>query len=110
VVTALFTIVVIAITVIAFWRSRMLMHAIGVIAWLIWSFLMANQTYPEGNDYLWVAVTVFGLCMTLVMIAMWLREYFGARIRPPTSREVQDEHTKKVANITRHKKKEPWEL
>jgi len=45
-----------------------------------------------------------------VMIAMWLIEYFGARIRPPTSREVQDEHTKKVANITRHKKKEPWEL
>jgi len=106
-VAALFTIVVIAVTVIAFWRSRMLMHAVGVIAWLIWSFLMANMTYPEGNDYLWVAVTVFGLAMVIVMIAMWLREYFGARIKPPTSREVQDDHKKKVQNITR-KRDRPW--
>ena len=106
-VTALFTITILVLTIVAFWRSRLLMNAVCVIAWLIWSFLMANQTYPEGNEYLWIAVTAFGLCMTIVMIAMWLREYFGSRIKGPTSDDIQAEHRKKVLKLVQPKGK-PW--
>jgi len=106
-VTVLFTIVVLALTFIAFWRPRLLMNAIGVIAWFIWSFLMYNQTYPAGNTYLQNAVTIFGLCMVFVMIAMWLREYFGSRTKGPTSDDIQEEHRKKVLKLVRPKGK-PW--
>jgi len=107
-VTALFTIVVLALTIVAFWRPRMLMNAIGVIAWFIWTFLIYNQTYPEGNTYLQTAVTIFGLCMVFVMIAMWIREYFSMRITPPTSPEVQAAHRKKVVRLTQRSRKESW--
>ena len=106
-VTALFTIVVIAVTFIAFWRPRLLMNAVGVIVWLIWSFLIFNQTYPEGNTYLQTAVTAFGLFMVFVMIYMWIREYFGDRIKPPTSDDIQAEHRKKVQKLVQPKGK-PW--
>ena len=105
--TAIFTVVVIVVTVLAFWRPRLLMNFIGIIAWLIWSFLMANQTYPEGNDYLWIAVTVFGLSMMFVMIVMWVREYFGTSIKPPTSSEIQATHKRKVLSLTKRKER-PW--
>ena len=85
----------------------MLMNAIGTIAWLIWSFLMANQTYPEGNEYLWVAVTTFGLSMVFVMIAMWIREYFSTKGKGPTSNDIQEEHRKKVLKLVKPKGK-PW--
>jgi len=85
------------------------MHIVGMIAWLIWAFLMANQTYPEGNDYLWVAVTVFGLSMVLVMVAMWARDYFGANINPPTSDEVQAAHRKKVMSLTKKRESRWWD-
>jgi len=107
-VTVLFTIVVIALTFIAFWRPRMLMNAVGVVAWLIWSFLMYNQTYPEGNTYLQTAVTIFGLAMVLVMVAMWLREYFSNRTIPPSSSEIQAEHRRKVIGLTKRKEKKWW--
>jgi len=106
-VTVLFTIVVLALTFIAFWRPRLLMNAVCVVAWLIWSFLMANQTYPVGNAYLWVAVTVFGLIMVFVMVAMWLREYFTTKTKGPTSDDIQEEHRKKVLKLVRPKGK-PW--
>jgi len=69
---------------------------------------MANQVYPEGNDYLWVAVTGFGLCMTIVMIALWAREYFGSKIHSPSSNDIQEEHKRKVRALTK-RRKQPWE-
>jgi len=108
-VTALFTIVVIALTFIAFWRPRLLMNAVGVVAWLIWSFLMYNQTYPEGNTYLQTAVTIFGLTMVFVMVAMWLREYFTGRFKQLTSSEVQAEHKKKVVALTKRRRRDWFE-
>ena len=108
-VTALFTMVVIALTVVAFWRPRQLMNVVGVIAWLIWAFLMYNQTYPEGNTYLQTAVTIFGLSMVFVMVAMWLREYFSGRFKALTSSEIQTEHRRKVLALTKPlRKKELW--
>ena len=107
-VTIVFTAVVLAVTVLAFWRPRMLMHFVGIIAWLIWSFFMANQVYPEGNDYLWIAVTVFGLSMTLVMVYMWTREYFGTRIHSPSSSDIQAEHKRKVLELTQPRPTKHW--
>ena len=109
-ITAVFSAIVVALTALAFWKKEPMLYMLGVIGWLTLAFILYNQTYPAGNTYLPYAVTGFCLYVTLIMAVQVVRTFYSTRTRPPTSRDIQDEHKKKVEDLTRRRPTRPWEL
>ncbi len=102
-------VLVLVLTVVAFWRKEPMLYMVGVIGWLFMTFYLANQSYPAENEYLKYAMAVFCLSMTLVMAVQVLNVYFPGGAKWPTYNERQAAYKSKVAGLTRKGKKSLWE-
>jgi hypothetical protein len=109
--TAIMTIVVLSMTILAFTvkpRNGMLL-ALGIPLWLIFTFLMWNQVWPAGNTYLPQAGVMVGILGTIVMVAATAMHYvdMDRSHRIPGYDEEKELNRKRIYRLTR--KKSPWE-
>ena len=100
---------VICITIVAFWKNETMLYMVGIVAWLFTAFYLANLTYPPGNPYLPHAATGFALALVLVMTIRAIQIYLPGGTKPYSSEDVQREHRRKILDLTRHKHKDWWD-
>lgn len=109
--TVAIALIVLVFSILAFWKRDAVLYMLSTIGWIFMTFYLVNRDYPEENAYLPYAIAAFCLAIVLVMGIQTVRVFFADRPRPPTqretSRETQEEHRKKVANLTRRREK-PW--
>ncbi len=102
--------IVVLLTITAFALKIGMLYAASIVAWLITTFLLWNQTWPTGNTYIQTAVTLFGALMIIIMTAATIMSYLswsrGRRKSGPTDEEEQASYKKTVYGIT--KKKDRW--
>ena len=107
---AVFSVIVLALTVLAFVVKNGMLYSTGIICWLVETFLLWNQSWSVGNTYLPLATTLFGAIMTVVMVAATIMHYLtwsrGRRSHVPSDEEQQQSYRKTIYNIT--KKKDRW--
>ena len=106
------SIIVLGLTILAFWLKNILLHMVCVIAWLFMTFYLFNLAWPAGNTYLPTAVGFFGISMVLVhavtIIQVLITRRDERRYLPPTSSEIQAEHRRKVMGLTKKDKSKSW--
>jgi NhaP-type Na+/H+ and K+/H+ antiporter len=97
--------ILIGLTILAFWKRETTLFMVNVIAWLFATFYFVNETWSASNEYLKYAIAGLCLAMTVVMVAKALQVYFEGRPRVPTSSDIQAAHRKRVAGITNRRRK-----
>jgi len=104
-------IIVLGITIIAFWLKNIMLHMVGVIAWFVFGYYMYNQTWPPENPYLPTAIMFLAISLILVhtvtVIQVLITHRDEQRNLPSTSDKIQSEHRRKVLGLTK-KREKPW--
>lgn len=101
-------ILVLGLTALAFIMKSGMLYIVCIPAWLIFTFYMFNQTWPGENTFLPEAIAIFGVVMTIVLLATTVMHYLGNRSsEEPTYDEEKAANLKKIYNLTR-KKEDKW--
>ena len=106
--TALLAFITAVLTTLAFVLKDAILHFVCVVVWLLFGIAMYNQTWPVGNTYLGLGFLLFALAMVILNLVMALNHYLGLRTTPPTHDEIQNEHRRKILNLTTQTPKQRW--
>lgn len=104
------SLIVLGLTILAFWKSNIMLHMACVITWFIYGYYMYNQTWPPENPYLPTAMMFLAISLILVhsvtIITTLITRRDERRNLPPTSSYIQAEHKRKVLSLTKRRKDE----
>ena len=99
--SAIIAFTTLVLTGFAFAFKNAILHFVCVISWLLFGFVMWNQTWPTGNTYLPIAFMLLALSMVIVNLVVALNHYLGQRTVPPTHDEIQEKHRQRILGMTR---------
>ncbi len=98
---------VLGLTIAAFFIKSGMLYAACIPAWFIFTFVAFNVNWPTENPYIPTAIAVFGVAMTILMVAVTGMHYVGNQSSEPTYDEEKAANLRKIYSLTH--KRQPWE-
>lgn len=102
------TILALGITIAAFVIKQQLLHAVGIIGWMIFAYFMYNRDWGPENTYLPTAIAMFGLAMVIVEVVALVSLYLSGRPHTPTYEEEKGANKRMIVGLTRRRERRPW--
>ncbi len=100
-------IIALTLTIAAFFIKSGMLYAVSIPAWLISTFYLFNISWPPENSYMAIATAMFGVLMTIMMLAITAMHYVGNQSTEPTYDEEKASNAARIRKLTH--RKEPWE-
>ncbi len=100
-------VLVLGLTIAAFFIKSGMLYVVCVPAWLIFTFIAFNTSWPGENTYLPTAIAIFGVAMTILMMATTVMHYVGNQSSEPSYDEEKASNAARIYKLTHNKS--PWE-
>ena len=88
--------------------AKMLFHALGIIIWLVFAYVMYNQTYP-GNTYIPTAMAFIGFTGVLIEIVGLITVSISERKQGMTYDEEKEQNRQMIYKLTKKKDRRWYE-
>lgn len=97
-------ILVLGITAASFFIKSSMLYSACIPAWLVFTFVAYNVTWPVENTYVPTAIAMFGIAMTILMMAVTIMHVIGNQSSEPTYDEEKAANLRKIFQITNRRR------